>query len=86
MPFHTFDHVDPAAPRVATAKQVRYALSDLGVRDAWETAAGPGNATQAVQDWWGWADPIAEDAAKLGRLCKAVGITPAALFDRAVAE
>ena len=67
-------------------EQVRYALSALGVRDAWETAAGPGKATQAVQDWWGWTDPIAEDATKLGRLCTAVGITPAALFDRAVAE
>ena len=73
-------------PRTATAKQVRYALSDLGVRAAWETAAGPGKATQAMQDWWGWTDPIAEDATKLGRLCTAVGITPTALFDRAVSE
>ena len=71
-------------PRSATAKQVRYALSDLGVRATWEAAAAKG--TMAMQDWWGWTDPIAEDATKLGRLCTAVGITPSALFDKAVTQ
>ena len=79
-----FGDVDPAAPRTATAKQIRYALSDLGVRAAWEAAAAKG--TPAMQDWWGWTDPIVEDAAKLGRLCAAVSVTPAALFDKAVTQ
>ena len=71
-------------PRSATAKQVRYALNDLGVRSAWNAAVMASD--QPSQDYWTSSDPMYEANAKIAKWCKAAGITPKALFDQAATE
>lgn len=79
------DAHDPAKrlPRIASAKQVRYALNDLGVRAAWNAAVG--TSSQGAQDYWSSADPMVEDNTKIAKWCAASSITPQVLFDKAVA-
>lgn len=71
-------------PRTATAKQVRYALNDLGVRQTWDAAVAA--SPQPDQDYWHSADPMYEANGKVAKWCKAAGVTPRQLFDRATAE
>ncbi len=69
-------------PRRATAKQLRYALSQMGKRADWTSAVAA--SSSETQDWWEFEpDPI-ETAIKLKKLAVKAGVNLVALYDLAV--
>jgi hypothetical protein len=71
-----------AAPRTATAKQLRYALNAAGQRAAWDAALAAASAD--TRDYWQVEPNPPETSAKLRRLAAAAGVDLAALFDMAL--
>ncbi len=71
-----------AAPRTATAKQLRYALNATGQRGVWDAALAAASAD--TRDYWQVEPNPPETSAKLRRLAKAAGVDLAALFDTAL--
>lgn len=61
-------------PAILTARQIRLALNQMGLRDAVEAAVAAGG--RDLRDWWEYSVELHREHPMIGAMAQAIGATP----------
>ncbi len=64
----------PPVPLIITARQIRLALNQVGLRDAVEAAVAVGD--RDLRDWWEFSTEVHRDNPMVIGMISALGVTP----------